>query len=143
MDDFPGLDLDELRERVESRMAEFSAMHQKMQALSASATSARRLLTVTVGAQGEVTAVKFHSDGYRSMAPSELEHVVLDTVQRARAQVLEQVKGLVAPLAPAGLDIDDIMAGRLDPGQLAKDHVFTPGMAWGARDAGPFDDEDD
>ncbi|MEV8100316.1 YbaB/EbfC family nucleoid-associated protein [Kitasatospora sp. NPDC085879] len=143
MDDFPSLDLDELRERVESRMAEFSEMHQKMRALTASATSAQRLLTVTVGAQGEVTAVKFHSDGYRSMAPSELEHVVLDTVQRARTQVLDRVKGLVAPLAPEGLDIDDIMAGRIDPGQLTKSHLFTPGGAWGKHGAGSFDDEAD
>ncbi|PBC69550.1 YbaB/EbfC DNA-binding family protein [Streptomyces sp. TLI_235] len=143
MDDFPTLDLDEIRQRVESRMAEFSAMHQKMQQLSVSVTSAQHLLTVTVGAQGEVTALKFHSDGYRSMAPSELEHIVLDTLQRARRQVLDQAKALAAPLAPAGLDIDDIMAGRIDPAELTKNHVFDPAAGWGRRGTAAPDDEED
>jgi DNA-binding protein YbaB len=122
MDAFP--DLGVLRQQFTDRMAEFSSLHKRMQELSASATSPQRLLTATVGAQGEVTALKFHSDGYRSMAQSELEHVLLETIKRARQQVMDQMKELANPLAPAGVSIDDVLEGRFDPVDLTSGQVF-------------------
>jgi hypothetical protein len=126
MSGFSEASIDELRAKFDNRMAELATMQKDMQALSASATSPQRLLTVTVGAQGEVTGVKFHSDGYRSMAQPELEHVILKTTQVARGKVMSKLKGLMAPLAPAGVDIDDLMEGRVAPGDLMANHDLSP-----------------
>jgi DNA-binding protein YbaB len=138
MDALP--DLDELRRQFTDRMTEFTSLHKRLQELSASATSPQRLVTATVGAQGEVTALKFHSDGYRSMAQSELEHVLLDTIKRARRHVMDQMKDLVGPLAPVGASIDDILEGRFDPVDLTSGQVFQPRQTPSPRDA--YDEEE-
>ncbi|MFE3112038.1 YbaB/EbfC family nucleoid-associated protein [Kitasatospora indigofera] len=135
------MDVDKLRQQFNDRMAEFSSLHQRMQEMSASATSPKRLLTATVGAQGEVTALKFHSDGYRSMAPTELEHLILDTVGRARQQVMDSLKSLVAPLAPEGVSIDDVMEGRFEPVEFFSGDGF-PKRPGSARPAVYDDDEE-
>ncbi|MFF1870464.1 YbaB/EbfC family nucleoid-associated protein [Kitasatospora herbaricolor] len=141
MDSFSEFDVDKLRQQFNDRMAEFSSLHQRMREISASATSAKRLLTVTVGAQGEVTALKFHSDGYRSMARPELEHLILDTIGRARSQVMDSLKSMVAPLAPEGVNIDDVMEGRFEPVDFLSGDGF-PKQSGPAR-AGGYDDEEE
>ncbi|MFF7415487.1 YbaB/EbfC family nucleoid-associated protein [Streptomyces lydicus] len=123
---FADLGIEEMRAKFDSRMSELAAMQQQLLKLSESATSPQRLLTVTVGSQGEVTALKFHSDGYRTMARTELEHVLLETVQSARAKVMVQMKKLMTPLVPAGVDMDALMEGRVTPGDIMARGDFGP-----------------
>jgi hypothetical protein len=58
------------------------------------------------------------------MAQSELENVLLETIKRARQQVMDQMKKLANPLAPAGVSIDDVLEGRFDPVDLTSGQVF-------------------
>src|SRR5215207_3543125 len=56
---------------------------QRVAAVSATVTSPQGLVTVTVGGQGEVRTLSFNSQDFRKMAPAELAHVVLETIDRA------------------------------------------------------------
>ncbi|MFF3515817.1 YbaB/EbfC family nucleoid-associated protein [Streptomyces sp. NPDC002573] len=144
MEPFAGLDLEEIQQQFENRLADFTSLHSRIQSIWASATSPRHLLTATVSAQGDVTHLKFHTDAYRAMAPSELESVVLETIQRARRDALDRMKELVAPLAPAGMSIDDVLAGRFDVKDIMSGQPFAKGDAWSSiAVAADSEDEDD
>ncbi|MGW4757712.1 YbaB/EbfC family nucleoid-associated protein [Streptomyces chartreusis] len=118
--EFADLDLGAIQRQFTAKMDEFSSTQEKLRSLSASATSPKRLLTVTVGAQGELTEVKFHTEAYRTMARAELEHTVMETIVRAREDVLAKMREVVSPLAPQGMSVDDIMSGRFDPGDITE-----------------------
>ncbi|MGW1839033.1 YbaB/EbfC family nucleoid-associated protein [Streptomyces sp. BBFR2] len=135
---FPDLNVEDLQEKLRGRMDELTAVQRKMREMSASAASPQRLLTVTVGPQGETTGVTFHSDGYRKMARPELEHLILETTRSARAKVMTQMRELMTPMAPSGVDMDALLEGRLVPGDLLG-HVFSPRT----EAPSPHPDEDD
>lgn len=82
--------------------------------ISATVTSSQGLVTVTVGGQGEITALTFNSQDYRKMAPAELSQVVLDTVTRARESALQQVMGVIPGTTVGGVSLQDMMQGRVD-----------------------------
>ncbi|MFD3945157.1 YbaB/EbfC family nucleoid-associated protein [Streptomyces sp. NPDC058579] len=64
---------------------------------TASVTSKDRMVSVTVGPQGQVVSLTFHTKAYQTMAPAELTAVLLTVLNDARArmgaQVIEQIKG--------------------------------------------------
>src|SRR5689334_622864 len=86
----------------------------KVREVSATATSAKGSVRVTVDAHGTVTELTFTSSDYRTMPPAELSHVVLDTIGKARARAHELTKEALGGLDPAGLSVEDVMSGRVD-----------------------------
>jgi DNA-binding protein YbaB len=97
------------------QQAEFTAMRERVNAVSVTVTSAKRILTVTAGASGEITKLKFNGSGYRDMAPAELSTLVLETIQKARSGVAGKVKEAVGTFTgPGGLTMDDIRSGDID-----------------------------
>ncbi|RZU53467.1 YbaB/EbfC DNA-binding family protein [Krasilnikovia cinnamomea] len=94
--------------------AEAVETQRRISALSATVTSAQGLVTVTVDARSEITSLTFNSQQYRRMAAAELAHVVLDTVKRARASVLQQMTEVMPAARLAGMALPDVLAGRVD-----------------------------
>ncbi|MFE9941599.1 YbaB/EbfC family nucleoid-associated protein [Streptomyces hirsutus] len=97
------------------------------------AVSADRKVELTVGAQGELTAIGFPGNGHRTMTGAELSASVLDAARRARSEMARQVIETFDPLAgmlsggpgAEGLAVDwnKIFGGSLegfdDPGESA------------------------
>ncbi len=74
-----------------------------------------RLVTATVDGTGQLTELKFHTDGYRSMAPAELSAAIVEVVGRAQRQMADRVAQIYEPFAPEGVDTHAAMRGELDP----------------------------
>ena len=73
-----------------------------------------RLVGAKVNGKGELVELKFHTQGYRDMAPAELADAVLDVITRAREKMSDRVAELYKPLMPEGLDPNEAMNGRFD-----------------------------
>ena len=107
-----GEHIEQLFKEYEEQRKNMTTMHERMKAVQASATSARREVTVTVGPNGAVLDVKFPTGGYRRMTPAELTSVIMQTYQEAKNDVLDQAADLLAPQLPAGLDARALMRGE-------------------------------
>ncbi len=85
-----------------------------------------RLVAATVNARGELVGLKFHTEGYRDMAPAELANAILDVVTRAREQMANRVAEVYKPLTPEGVDLDSAMNGNLDVREMLRSLGITP-----------------
>lgn len=83
-------------------------------------TAKNRLVTATVDATGRLTELKFHTDGYRSMAPAELSAALVEVVERAQRQMADRVAGVYESLAPEGIDTAAVMRGDVDVEQTLR-----------------------
>lgn len=112
-----------LREQQE-HMAESTAA---LQSATASATSKDRLVTAKVGPQGQVLSLAFHNTGYRDMAPAELSAVLVDVLNRARADMGEQISTAMKSFAGLGDALRVSMTGGTELDELlAPLHAMRP-----------------
>ncbi|MGA5498079.1 YbaB/EbfC family nucleoid-associated protein [Streptomyces cinereoruber] len=94
----------------------------ELDAATASVTSKDRMVSVTVGPQGQVVSMTFHTKAYQSMAPAELAAALVTVLNEARArmgsEVIERIKGLqdfsghlrsVTGLAGTPTDMDELL----------------------------------
>lgn len=102
--------LEEYRRQRES-LVEVQA---RLRTISCAATAPRRSVTVTVGPHGELTDLRFPTNGYKKMPPAELASVILATFAEARSKALDEVANLMAPLLPPGVPARDLVAGDVD-----------------------------
>ncbi|MEW2520817.1 YbaB/EbfC family nucleoid-associated protein [Actinacidiphila alni] len=83
--------------------------------VTGTATAPRQAVKVTVGAQGEVTALEFPTGAYRRMAPKELADLLVSTIAEARADALDKVSDAVSPGLPEGVTVGGLLRGEADP----------------------------
>lgn len=73
------------------------AAKRELDAATASVTSKDHMVSVTVGPQGQVVSLTFHTKAYQSMAPAELSAALVTVLNEARAEmgahVIEHIKG--------------------------------------------------
>ncbi|MBO4207303.1 YbaB/EbfC family nucleoid-associated protein [Micromonospora echinofusca] len=111
--------------RLEELAAEYHRMREaalraqeRMRTATATVTSPKGLVTVVVGAQGEVRSITFASRAYRNMAPAELADAILDTINRARDTVLRELTEDLPANPPGGMlggmTPEDILNGKID-----------------------------
>lgn len=74
-----------------------------------------RLVAATVDGTGRLTELKFHTEGYRSMAPAELSAAIVEVVGRAQQQMAARVSQIYGAFVPEGIDAEAAMRGDLDP----------------------------
>jgi DNA-binding protein YbaB len=96
------------------RLDELTDSQRRMAEVSATAKSARQVVTVTVGGQGEVTDIKFPSGAYKNLTPGELSSVILKTINEARSQALAKAAEVLAPMFPAGFSPEDVLTGKTE-----------------------------
>jgi DNA-binding protein YbaB len=117
-----------LQEQLELTLAEYRrkredlrGVQKRIAEISASVTSPRNVVSVTVGQHGQVTGVQFPSTAYRSMAPAELAKVVFETVEKAQQKAREELTEMMEPMMPAGLSMRDLVAGKADIDKIFPD----------------------
>ncbi|MBW5483108.1 YbaB/EbfC family nucleoid-associated protein [Streptomyces bambusae] len=94
--DFEGRIKDAMAALYEQR-DKMLAVRRDLDAATASVTSKDRMVSATVGPQGQVVSLTFHTKAYQAMAPAELSAALLTVLNDARArmgaQVIERIKG--------------------------------------------------
>ncbi|NBM20622.1 YbaB/EbfC family nucleoid-associated protein [Streptomyces sp. GC420] len=103
-----------LEERLAEALAEFEETRVRLDEaaaeasrISATVTAKDRSVEATVGAQGEVTNLRFPTSRYRTMAPAELANAVMTTIAAARSQAASQLLDIYRPFGPVpGLSPD-------------------------------------
>jgi len=111
--------LETIFEEYQRQRLSITELHQKIQAISVTAASARRELEVTVNHGGGVTDITFIGTGYRKLAPKDLSALIMRTIADAKEKAAAESAELLAPMMPAGLNARDLLAGRLGLDQLA------------------------
>ncbi|MFI6156396.1 YbaB/EbfC family nucleoid-associated protein [Kitasatospora sp. NPDC051170] len=106
--------------RLTEQQAKMTEAARELQNATATATSKDRMVSVTVGAQGQVVSMTFHTTGYRSMAPAALASLLTDLLNTARADIGDRItetmgsfKGLGESLRASlsgGTELDDLFA---------------------------------
>ncbi|MFF4168847.1 YbaB/EbfC family nucleoid-associated protein [Streptomyces sp. NPDC001744] len=124
-----------LEERLAEALAEFEETRARLDEAAAEAarisvtvTSKDRTVEATVGAQGELTGLRFPTSRYRTMAPAELANVLMGTIASARSQAASRLLDVYRPFGPvpglnpdaeggfAPVEWDELLAPlRLDP----------------------------
>ncbi len=94
--------------------------------IEATVTAPRKVVKVTVGAQGQVKAVDFPTSAYRTMAPKELAKVILATLETARAQALSKVSEVALGGMLGGVSAADLLTARVDPGSFLPEELQLP-----------------
>jgi DNA-binding protein YbaB len=106
--------LDELIARYQERRARAVELRRQISDISASATAPRKVVKITVGAQGEVRAVEFPTDAYRRMTPAELAAIFMTTIEQAREKAMAALSELMTPELPPGLNVLGLLQGKVD-----------------------------
>jgi DNA-binding protein YbaB len=102
-------------ERLHTTMRELSDASASLESATEEAVAKNRLVAATVDGTGRLTELKFHTDGYRSMAPAELSAAIVEVVGRAQRQMAERVSQAYEAFMPEGVDPQAAMRGDLDP----------------------------
>ncbi|WP_370942212.1 YbaB/EbfC family nucleoid-associated protein [Amycolatopsis sp. cg5] len=82
-------------------------------------------LSVTVDGRGELVELVFNEAKYRLLPPAQLASVVLETVQRAKAEAMTKMSELMGTSSVSGIDYGDVAAGKMDPQELM-DSLISP-----------------
>ncbi|MER7645354.1 YbaB/EbfC family nucleoid-associated protein [Streptomyces sp. NPDC126522] len=107
--------IEDLLDQYRRQRDEAAETRRRINETTSTVTAPRQTVKITVGAQGEVTAIEFPTGAYRRMAPKELADVLLTTLRQARAEALERVAGVLADRLPPGVTVPDLLQGRVDP----------------------------
>ncbi|BCY07230.1 YbaB/EbfC family nucleoid-associated protein [Actinoplanes sp. L3-i22] len=113
MDD--GNRIERLLDEYERQRSGLADMQRRMSELSATATSPRREVSVTVGQNGVLTDIQFPTGAHKRLATADLTKLVLATYAEAKEQVLNEAAELLAPMLPAGLDAHKLVRGTAGP----------------------------
>jgi hypothetical protein len=110
---------------VEEAMAALEREREKLGKLSELWRDARttvrakdQSLSMTFDGRGELVELVFNEGKYRSLAPAQLASVVVETLQRGKAESLAKVAELMGTSGPSGLDYGAVASGKADPQSL-------------------------
>lgn len=107
-----------VNERIEGLFQEYqrqrnrlTEMQQRMRELTATATSPRREVSVTVGQNGVVTDIRFPTGAHKRLTPADLSELIMATYAEAKEDVMNQAAAVIAPMVPDGVDPDALVRG--------------------------------
>jgi DNA-binding protein YbaB len=104
--------IERLFEEYQRQRDNLADMQRRMSEISASATSPRREVTVTVGQNGVLTDIQFSNGAYRRMTPTDLTAVVMATFNEAKEAAFEEATRILAPMVPDGVDAGAMVRGK-------------------------------
>lgn len=138
-------------EQVEKLLAEYrdsldqaADSRRRINEVAATASAPRQVVKITVGAQGQVTALDFPTNAYRNMPPKDLAKVIMATLEKARAEALSKVSeiALGGMFGGGAISAADALQGRFDPRSVLPKELELPEVvrAYLERGAGPTEE---
>ncbi|MFJ5639730.1 MULTISPECIES: YbaB/EbfC family nucleoid-associated protein [unclassified Streptomyces] len=125
-------EIEELLAQYRRQRDEAVETRRRINETTSTATAPRQAVKVTVGAQGQVTALEFPTGAYRRMPPKELADLLLTTIQQARAEALKKVDEIVSEQLPAGLSLSSMLQGQVDVKSFLPEEPLRPEAAFDA-----------
>ncbi|MEV5573076.1 YbaB/EbfC family nucleoid-associated protein [Spirillospora sp. NPDC052269] len=104
--------LENLTKDAQEKLERYAEMRQQIAAMRGTAHSADGNVTVTVAPGGAITDINLSERALRQSA-SQLSATLMSTISAASADVSRRMAATVAPLAPAGMDIEALVSSRL------------------------------
>ncbi len=117
--------LDRLMTQYEKTTKHLSSVQEKVPTLRGEASSADGLVTVTVGARGNVVGLTISPRAFRRLSPTELAEMIVATAEQAGRAATSQMQELVAPFLPKDVKLEDLMSGNADFSQFAPKEPLT------------------
>jgi hypothetical protein len=102
-------------EAFEKERERLTEVQRKMDEETVVVRSKDRSLSITFDGRGEVTAMTFVGNKFRSMAPAELSHLIVGTLREGRRLSIEKMS---EHFSLPGVDFVGLAAGKVDPDQL-------------------------
>jgi DNA-binding protein YbaB len=127
VDDHLSEDLDELRASYQSKRAEIRERQGRASRVTATARSRDGLVSLEVGAQGQLLGLSLNPGVYDKLSPQRLAAALTELAKTATAHATEQVREIMAPvLPPGGMPADGDFTKLIPraPGML--DHEVPP-----------------
>jgi DNA-binding protein YbaB len=118
--------MSEAMAELEKQRNELVRLQQHFNEHKTSARSKRRQISVTVDARGHLTDLKFHGQGYKTMAASDLAKLIVDTVSEARQAAEAQMWEAAGESLPEGVDLARAAAGKQDWSGLLDEAMTLP-----------------
>lgn len=110
---------------VDDAMAQLEAEQQRLRdfeaAIAETTTTVRakdRSLSMTFTGRGDLTSMAFHGNKYRSMAPAELAHVIVETLATGRAECMTKMGELMGGSIIPGVDFAELASGKVSTTDL-------------------------
>lgn len=94
--------MEELRARYHNRLAEIRQLQQRAAQVTSTARSRDGLVSVVVGAQGQLVGLQLDPAAYERMSPQRLAALLVEVAKTAAAHAAGQVSDIMAPVRSAG-----------------------------------------
>jgi DNA-binding protein YbaB len=106
----------------EDERRKLADLKEKMNEENITVRAKNRALSITFDGRGELASMKFLGTRFRSMAPAELAHVIVETVRAGRAQYVEKLGEQVGG-SLAGVNFAELATGKADPAEVLESLV--------------------
>jgi DNA-binding protein YbaB len=116
----------DLLHHYEEQRNQATAIQDKLNNISHTATSPRREVTVTAGHGGTLLTITFPTSAYKRLTPTELTTAITTTYNEARNKANDQAAQILQPLLPHGLNAHALIAGQAKPEDLIPDGPQLP-----------------
>ncbi len=93
---------EQLSAEYEKRLAEIRKLQQRAGRVTATARSRNGLISVQVGAQGQLLGVRLGPGAYERLSPQRLAATLAELAKTAAADAAGQVREIMSPVLPAG-----------------------------------------
>ncbi|MCP2335985.1 YbaB/EbfC family nucleoid-associated protein [Actinomadura rupiterrae] len=104
--------LENLTKDAKEKLERYAEMREQVAAMRSTAQSADGNVTVTVAPGGAITDINLSERAMRQSA-QQLSATLMSTIAAASADVSRRMAAAVAPLAPAGMDVQALVESRL------------------------------
>jgi len=121
-----------LQDRIDQAYAELqeqklavTEFERKIETAATTVTAKNRGLSVTVDGRGDLVEVKFLTKSYRTMAPTELGQLLVETIGAACTQAREEAASMFQEMLPAGMPLLDAFKGAVDADEMIREAMRT------------------
>lgn len=83
--------------------------------------------SMTFDGRGDLTGITFHGTKYRTAAPAEHAHLLVETLRRGRLESLEKMAETMGGDVLPGIDFVGLATGKVDPNEVV-DALVAPLM---------------
>ncbi|MCX2731502.1 YbaB/EbfC family DNA-binding protein [Saccharopolyspora sp. NFXS83] len=118
-------DLDAAMAALEEEQRKLAEISQVRQNETTTVQAKDRSLEMIFDGGGELAELKFNGTKYRNMAPAQLAHVIVETLQQGRAQSMAKMTDLMGSDVLPGIDLAGLATGKVDPSSVI-DALISP-----------------
>jgi DNA-binding protein YbaB len=107
VDDQLSENLEELRASYQNKRAQIRELQERASQVTSTARSRDGLVSLEVGAQGQLLGLSLNLSVYDRLSPKQLAATLTELAKTAAADATEQVREIMAPVLPEGMNAEE------------------------------------